>query len=356
MTESIIEQLRNEVPYPTYNPAFVPVQIDPNTVNFRVGPWAGPAFTLRDTDEDNAVSAFIERIDGETHVDEIVDSFSGEQRRQIAELVHKLYQNDIIINRASEDDELWPHLALRKRFHNRDRERLNTKQILLIDCGRMGIQIATDLVDAGVDEVSIVRPLESDTDPDRIRDEITSTEPRDLEAAISVADFVVYAADQPHPEIVSTIDEIAHTERTPWTSVQIHGFDGFIGPTIFPTETACYHCFRERTLSNVSGRNGYERFLEQAQERQRDVRAPGFGRMLAGYLVMDLVNVLSFGTGYTAGRVVRVDGVSLSMECNDVLKLPRCTVCGIQSGDGPSQFIAAKDVLNASDWMEGRGR
>lgn len=357
MSEPNSDDLRTELAYPVFNPAFVPVQIDPNTVNIRIGPWTGPVYTLRDADERGQLTTFVEQIDGETHVDDLIEIVPEDHREHVASLLSELHENDVIYDQSARDDETLSHLSLQRRFGNRERTALRTKQLLLVDCGRMAAQISNDLLDSGVEEIGVVQPLESDSNSLPDREGITHVESRELSAAIAAADFVIYAADHPHPEIVSLVNEIAQEESVPWTSVQIHGLDGFVGPTIFPGETACYACFKERTMANVSKHTGYEHYLKagDAHRNQANARTPGFGRMLAGYLVMDLVNVLAFGTGYTAGRVIRVDGLRLSVECNDVLKLPRCEICGRQPGEGLSQYITVKDIKDASEWIDQGG-
>ena len=58
--------------------------------------------------------------------------------------------------------------------------------------------------------------------------------------------------------------------------------------------------------------------------------AAAMARMIAGMLGIDLVHLLTGGTGFLVGRVIHFDFFDLSVESNSVLKLPRCFVCGPQ--------------------------
>lgn len=130
---------------------------------------------------------------------------------------------------------------------------------------------------------------------------------------------------------------------------QIRGFDGIIGPAIFPGETACYECFHERMLSNIPNIGGY-RALEYEKEENSLATAslPMFSRAVAGYLSLDVLYLLSYGIGYTSGRVVTVNSLDLSTEVNEVLKLPRCDACGRDSRVDASRFVSLEDMVKGA--------
>lgn len=349
-----LDRLRDTLSYPAFNPSFVPVEVDENTVHLRIGPWTGPVYTLRDADESSHLTAFVDRIDGETHVEDLLRPLSEQERIEVANILLTFAEKNVVYDRSEQDGELWPHLTLRTRFSARERRRLDDLAVTVVNCGRIGTQVAADLAELGVGEVGIVQPVPSATnqlpESDRVFDFGTDS----TDAAIEAADFVVYGTERPYPGIAATINEVANETGTPWTSVQIHGLDGLIGPTVFPGETACYRCFQERSMANISQRESYRRFLEHlaANDDVTQPRTPAFGRMLAGYATMDLVHVLSFGTGYTAGRVFVVNSLDLSIDCNDVLKLPRCDACGKDAGDAHNRFVTFEDRVEASNLID----
>lgn len=343
------DRLAEALTYPAFNPLFVPVTVDRNTVHIRIGPWTGPIYTLRDRDSDSKIVDLLDRIDGETHVDEILGSLSTERDRdQAATMLFDLYRNDVVYDRSDAPDGAWSHLPLRRRFESSDRRRIADQSVLVVDCGSVAPQLITDLVDLGVESVQVNRPVPDAAGPTP-NVEAVSDAP-DLGAAVERNDFVVFTADRPYPGIAGDIDRRTQETGTPWTTAQVHGLDGIVGPTVFPNETACYQCFRERTKANVTNHAGYERYLDQMDaETGPGHRVPGLGRLVAGFLAMDLANLLAFGTGYTTGRVIAVDGLTLDAECNDVLKLPRCEVCGKDTGDTETPFLSSRDIYEAAD-------
>lgn len=345
-----LARIVEEIPYPMLNPAFVPVQVNPDTVHIRVGPWTGPVYTIQDHDHEAEISEFFGCIDGSTHVSDLLEQLKSEvDREEVASLLLDLHDRDILYDRDREVDGVWPHLVLRRRFGQRERRNLSDRSVAIVDCGGLGTQVAADLTSAGVSDVGLFRPVEPETQTQPDPPTADPIELDDISVAVDAADFVVYIANRPYPQIADDIDRACAETGTPWSTAQVHGVDGIVGPTVFPGETACYRCFRERMMANVANQDGYRAF---ASDGLTPARLPGLGRMVAGYLSLDLVNLLAFGTGYTAGRVISVDGLGLSVECNDVLKLPRCEVCGSARTDVPSPYIDVDDVMEASTFSD----
>ncbi|WP_049972814.1 TOMM precursor leader peptide-binding protein [Haladaptatus cibarius] len=350
-TKELIEEFTDELAYPVFNPALVPTQVDANTIHIRSGPWSGPIVTIEDTEHDDTIMRLVDLIDGETHVKEILHTFPDDQTDEVAQALDNLQEKNIIYDRPEhEGDEVYPHLALQSRFRRTDRERLESKQVLIVTLGKMGSMVAEDLLSMGVAEVALYRPKSDPDDPDIAEEDgVTLVDDLDLRSAIEAADFVVYTADRRYAEIVADINEIAHETTTPWVSAHVLGFDGIVGPAVFPGETACYRCFEKRMLSNISNVEGYASY-QNAVSKREDLAAvglPSLSRAIAGYLALDLLHLISYGVGYTAGRIIKFDSMDLSVEINDVLKLPRCEVCGKTTGDDDARLVSLDDLVEA---------
>lgn len=333
-----------------FTPAFVPVQVDENTLHVRGGPWSGPAITVRDTDDDRLLGRLLDLIDGETTVTALYEAFGEKNRDEIESLLAGFAENDII-REVDEGSDTWAHLALKYRFQHTERERLGDRSVLIVACDRMGQAIATDLLEMGIGSIEFTQ--RHGPTPQINDDRIHYHDDPALTRLIERADVVVYTADRPRP-LVNDLNELALLTETPLVPVQIHGFDGIVGPTVYPDETACYHCFEERTRSNVIGTEGYDAYRSSldSDEQLSTATLPAFSRLVAGFAAMELVHHLAYGTGYTAGRVVTIDSLELSMEANDVLALPRCACCGVEPGKDVQRFVSMDDIVHASELNE----
>lgn len=345
---------------PVFNPAFVPVQVTRDELHVRSGPWSGPALTIRDADRDGVLDRLLDTIDGQTTVATILEEFDAEHREEVRSVLEQLADNDVLRDRRSIDPETpWAHLALKYRFSQADRTRLENRSVLVVSTDEIGDQIVTELDEMGVGSIDLARPHGDQTptgggqplEDDRPRDrdnQVTVHDDPALPALVDEADLVVYTADRPRP-IAGDLNELAIDSQTPFFPVEIHGFDGFIGPAVFPGETACYRCFTERTRSNVAGQQGYAAYREEfdGDRALSTATHPAFTRMLAGFASMELLHLLAFGTGYSAGRVIAIDALELSIEANDVLKLPRCECCGPAADVDVQRFVSMEDVVEA---------
>lgn len=318
---SVIEELTSRVEHPVVAPPFVPVRIDDDRIEFRTGPGSTPVLTLTDADGEGKLGPLLRQLAAGADVRDVLRPFEGDDRAEVASVIHRLLDDDVLRDRSElatrtsidsyvavhpllDADSIDPHLSDR---------------LLLISAGDTGRLLASDLRDAGFDNLALREP---DGSGPRAG---TDLEGDWLEDEIGRADCVLLTTDRPAPELHRTVNEAAHETETRWLSGRIRGFQGFVGPTVVPGETACDECFRTRYLANLDERASYLAF-ERAGGAVETL-AP-FSRVLAGYLALDLLQLLVNGTGLTAGRVLQFDFFEMSVESNAVLKLPRCRTCG----------------------------
>lgn len=359
MSDDVVERVTENHEYPDFNPAFVPVRVDDDTLHIRAGPWSGPIFTIRDVEHDRELTRLVDLLDGQTHVEDVLAAFDEDQRPEVARVLEGLYDQDVLFDRGERaDDRSWPYMELKHSFHDKNRERLEAKDLLVVDAGGMGTMVAEDLLEMGVGEVQYLAPDDDSppvgtlADHDRFR-----TVDADLETAVAAANFAVYTADDANTSLLDDLNRTAFEHDVPWVPAQIQGFDAIVGPAIYPGETPCYECFRDRKQSNVQNVEGYRAYERGLDERDdlSTLTTPAVERLVAGYLALDLTHLLAYGTGFTAGRVFTVDTLEMEMEANDVLKMPRCDVCGTSQGADYQRFITMDDVVEASDRMSDGG-
>lgn len=318
--------------YPRVSPVFVPVIVSPNKVEFRSGPWSGPAFEIVDDEAENTIERLVELLDGTNHKDEILQSFDEADRDEIAQVLLALQEKSILRDTDSPVDDwranLSGYLSVTDAAEA-DVESILMSTVSVIGSGTVGQTVARDLADSGIEDL---RLWSLDQQP---LDEITSDAPltafdeTTLEETVEQSDFVVLTTDRPYPVIASRLNELAHEQNTPWTMGVVNGMDGQVGPTVYPGETACYECFTARRDALVDSGIEYSQ-IEQSDRYPSGLHV-AFGRVVAGLTTLDVLKQLSSGFGMTTGSVVNVDFFDFEVQSDEVLRMPRCDVCGTPS-------------------------
>lgn len=317
--------------YPRINPAFTPIVVNEDEVQFTTGPLSGPVFEIADEDRDGTLRSLVSKLDGSTHVRDVLDSFDPADRDEIRNVILALQAKSVVRDAGDAVSEsragLDGYLSV-STDSNGAIERVAESSLTVVGAGDVGRVIVENLVEAGVGSIEYLdlsgdanRWIGSLEDPTP-----SSLPPSSLESALNAATFAVFGVDRPYPDVASRINGIAHRTGTPWIVGQLRGLDGQIGPTILPGETACYDCFRVRTTAATRSRLEYARF-----ERAGDVSGallPSFAHVVGGMVSLDVLKQLADGFGITPGGVVDFDFHDFAVQAEEVLRLPRCETCG----------------------------
>lgn len=327
---STIARLERDVPYPKIHPSFTPIEVTPDEVQFRVGPWSGPVYTIQDDDGDGDVRRLVRTLDGSTSVRDVVAEFDGETREQVVSILAALAEKGVVTTGASGGDgpvadDAARYGAVRASLSDDDVDAARRKGVAVVGGGAMADLVTENLAEMGVDPVTVA--------PD---------ERAVLGEAVEAADLLICAVDRPRPDLLSDLNRRAHDAETAWLVGQIHGLDGFVGPTVFPGETACYECFRERMLANVAF--GNDAYPSDYAEKATAMGLLPLAQILAGYLTLDAFHLLVDDVGFTAGSVLHFDFFDFSVESNEVLKLPRCDACG-RDPSSPQRFVTVEQLV-----------
>lgn len=333
-----IDRLERDVPKPKIHPSFTPVEVSPDEVQFRVGPWSGPVYTIQDDDGDGEVRRLVRALDGTTPVREIVGDFEGETREQVVSILAALAEKGVLAPGRDDPDDAARYGATRASLSEDDLAAARQQDVAVVGGGTTADLVAGNLRGMDVDPATVA-PDERAVFPE----------------VVEAADLVVCALDQPHPGLLADLNRRAHDAGTTWLVGQIHGLDGLVGPTVVPGETACYECFRERALANVAFRT--DAYGEAYAAEATPMKIPALAQIVAGYLTLDAFHLLVGNVGFTAGSVLHLDFFDFAVESNEVLKRPRCEVCG-RDRDAPQRFVTVEQLLaeRESSGREGTGR
>lgn len=358
MSDDIIDRLRARVTHPVFNRAFVPVQADDDTLHVRAGPFSGPVYTITDTDGDGDLTKLPSLLDGHNDIDEIVREFSPDQRTDVIETLFQFVEHGIVYDASrDESDRSWPYLSLTDSFGTQNRQLLESTELLVISVGSIGSYIAQDVLDMGVGSIRFATPLGDTPVPTGVDDRFRLTD-RTIEAEIRDADILVYATDDSYPRLTRKVNELTNDESTPWMLAQVLGFDGLVGPTIFPGESACYECLVKRMAPNVQRWSAYQEFRRTVEEDNSlsTITLSPLSRLVAGFAALDLVHLLAYGQAFTVEKAISVSALDISVEVNNVLKYPRCDVCGKKTGDDVARFIDQTDLSAIRSRQDGGKR
>lgn len=311
------------------NPAFVCVAVTPNELHFRAGPASGPVFSVEDDDEDGVLEDFVPVLTGNERLADFAREFDDPVVDDLLTIVTELGDRNIVLpaddeTHSAEEDAARGYVSLQNEFIAGRYSDVDDRGVLVVTDGRIGEMILDDLLAMNVGSLSVIDY--SSTEGSTTHDRVTVRQRERFERAVAEADFVVCASESPRKSLAERTNEAAYDAKTPWLNVQLIGFDGILGPLVVPGDTACYECFAERFYSNVPQTERYRTMTSAGNGSPRSL--PSFARTLAGLGATDVLNYLSDGIGFTAGRIVHHDFFDLSVEPNDVLRLPRCTVCG----------------------------
>ncbi|WP_128477113.1 TOMM precursor leader peptide-binding protein [Halorussus pelagicus] len=325
-----IERLEHDVPTPEIHPSFTPVEVSPDEVQFRVGPWSGPVYTIADDDGDGEVRRLVRSLDGTTPVREIVADFEGETRQQVVSILSALAEKGVLApgeqtTDGERRDDAARYGTVRASLSEDDFAAARRKDVAVVGGGTAADLVAENLAGMDIDPATVA--------PD---------ERGVLSEVVESADLLVCALDRPRPGLLADLNRRANDAGTRWLVGQIHGLDGLVGPTVVPGETACYECFRERMLANVEFRT--DAYGEEYAGNATAMGIPALAQIVAGYLTLDAFHLLVGNAGFTAGSVLHFDFFDFGVESNEVLKRPRCAVCG-RDRDAPQRFVTVEQLV-----------
>lgn len=242
---------------------------------------------------------------------------------------------------------------------------LSSRTVAVAGAGYLGSRIAAELARLGVGRLIAVddRTVERealdrvyfDLVPDAVRagrpyveclrehlaargysgDVEAIVQPVDSEATLQdVAgrcDILVVALEVFSARILHLANSVAIDAARPWISVFIDGSEALVGPLYLPGESCCYNEFEiqhEATLGTM--KDDYLVYKEALNEGRLDgshFALPPYLGVASGLAATALLRFLVSGRSFLVGRCNRVDFERLSVDYEEVLRLPRCPAC-----------------------------
>ncbi len=277
-----------------------------------------------------------------------------------SELLEYLCNEQILITPQS----YLPHVYLSMQFGGQAPQGVVNRRIGLVGAGYIGSRLARELARLQVKSINIldnrtVQPhdrLYFDITPGLVEPgaSYAQTVQRDLEERsytavqlidgapddqrglaqlFEASDLVLVALEGFSPRTLHAVNEVALVAKRPWLSAYVDGGEALIGPLYVPGETCCYNEFEIQHESTIGLKDDYILFKESLLDAELDTAQlvlPPYLSMISGWVTTAVLPFLTTGRSFAVGRCVRFDFERLSVDYEEVLKLPRCPACGPQ--------------------------
>jgi adenylyltransferase/sulfurtransferase len=198
----------------------------------------------------------------------------------------------------------------------------------LAQVGKSRSEVVAGLLRAGSPETKVLpdsRRLESEDD---------------IRGAIRDADFVVCCLDASQSNRLFKLNRVCLADGIRWISCSVAGAEITVGPGIHPGHSACYLCYRMRTVAcsgSPEDAFAYEKHLDRCKKddsgrRESLVFAAGIAAHLLG---LEVIKILTeFYEPSLIGRILTIRLTDLAIERHSVLRKPWCPACFPASEDG----------------------
>jgi adenylyltransferase/sulfurtransferase len=149
---------------------------------------------------------------------------------------------------------------------------------------------------------------------------------------VSGSGFAIGAADQSQSNLMYRLNRLSINYGFRSTYGSVSAFEGVVGPTVTPFETACYLCYRMRAVActeNPEEEFAHLRFLDR-RKRDESGRRENlvFGAAIVGNLLaMEAFRILLGLPAAASGRILAFDLLESTLQKHVVLRKPWCPAC-----------------------------
>jgi len=348
------------------------VPCGPDRVILRSGLWSGQNFSLADEGKKGKLSSLVMRLQSGCTVGQLVAEFGEQSDADIQNLLRQLKDHLLLDVFARKPDRFQEGLQLASSFGARAGEelltRVTSRRVVLWGLGGIGQRLAFQCARLRVGELVLVDDASFSLDESPyvtgVVEEAGLTRAAATARALSVAfpnlsvveapvdslgrfldparTHLVVALEAPDIGRLRRANELALLSGTQWTAAVIDGTEVMVGPTFVPGQSACYACFELRLEGNLLDYDGYRAHRDQLLTVGC---GPSRGHpaalldLAAGYVGYDLFRLLALGHGLTQGRLIRLNATYGAVEQSDVLRLPRCPICGKPARSRPNTAV-----------------
>jgi len=303
--------------------------LGPDDVQFRTGSLSGAAYIVSDSERRGLLAEVIERL---------LPSRGSPSRpwnepevELLNEIIPELQQNGIVEVEGQQPAPAGgPGAMLRKP--------LAEARVAIVGHGVLGNQVRSLLTQMPCGPITVIESS-SVARRDEARQALSweppmLTRPRDSaqwRQSVKDHDWLIAAQDCFEPEELAALNAAALHLRIPWSLVCLDGYEGWVGPTFVPGQTACFSCFRRRLFASAAEPKHI--FLDPGVKVHRvpspwsaGLETAAWISLITSMFALEMV-ALTEGRGFTLNHMLVVHRLNLTFQRERVLRLPRCPDC-----------------------------
>jgi len=144
------------------------------------------------------------------------------------------------------------------------------------------------------------------------------------------SDIVVVSLETFSPLIFHSVNRLSISLKKPWVSIWIDGSLGIIGPIYIPGETCCYSEFEIQSEAAIKLKDEYflyKEFMEEEGFENANLVIPPYLDIVSSFSTSFIMYFLLKRYSPILGRAIFIDFEELSIDYQQVMKLPRCPAC-----------------------------
>jgi bacteriocin biosynthesis cyclodehydratase domain-containing protein len=318
--------------------------LGPDDVQFRTGSVSGPSCVVSDSEQRGLLATIIEKLLSSQGVPS--RPWNESEMDLLKEVIPELQQSGIV-----ELDGQQPARGGGLDFHAPIlRKPFSEARVAIVGHGVLGRAVRSLLTDTPCRSITVIESS-SVARSDNVRNGVSleplsasgpvgpvsiTSLPRPQDSAQWVQsvrdhDWVIAAQDCFEPEELAALNDAALKLQLPWSLVCFDGYEGWVGPTFLPGQTACFSCFRRRLFASAAEPKHI--FLDPGVKVHRVPSPWSAGPETAAWIslitslfALELVGVME-GRGFTLNHILVVHRLNLTFQRESVLRLPRCPDC-----------------------------
>lgn len=315
--------------------------LSPNEVEFRTGTTSGRSFLISDPEQRSLLGSIIEKLVSFQPMQ--ARPWNEAERELLRELIPELKRNGLLAS-DGEPQIIGGHSPFSIPLLDRP---ITEARIAIVGNGILGSAVRRLLLDMSCGFITVIESSSVAT-TNRVQEpQLCVSRPKDDAewiSAIKGHDWVIGAQDAFEPEELTLLNKVTLRLRMPWSLVCFDGYEGWVGPTFVPGQTACFSCFRRRLYAGAAEPKHV--FADPTIKVHR-VPSPLFSgpeanawvSLIASMFALEIVAVMN-GKGFTVNHILTVHRLNLTFQRESVLRLPRCSDCS-PYGNAPRPNVFA---------------